>query len=599
MNSLRALLHRIRRRFMNQAAERELSEEIASNLEFHVAELVERGIAPAEARRQALIQLGGIDQAKELYRDQSRLPFIETFLQDVRYALRGLRRSPGFTLTAVLTLALGIGATTAIFSAVYGLLIRPLPYRNPARLLWVGQLWHALNGRSSQMVLAPDVFAWRERGHPFESVAAYNFDELTMTGAGDPMWLSVAAVNSKFLTTLGLKVAMGRDFVRSDNRPGAAHVVIVSDSIWKNRLHSDAGAVGRVVDLNGKPYTVVGVLPVRFRFPDMSTRPEALVPLEFTESSVVPTQDQGIRVARVIARLSPGRNVAQARAELEPIEAARLSLYPQFIVEWARNGRELQFEGLQVHLVGNTRAPILILLAAVGLVLLIACANVANLQLVRAAARRHQVAVRSALGASRRRIARQLLTESLLVGVVSAAIGLALAFWIVAFMRNLNAAALPWIKSIGLEPQVFLFSLVVGVLSAAVFGTMPARLGCRVNPFEALKATPMHMVSDDRNSALRRGFLVAELALALVLLIGAGLLIRSFRRLMSQDLGFEPGNVLIAKVQLPHYRYEEASSVTFWNWANSFNNDLLQRLQSLPGVRYAAIANMTPLETEG
>jgi putative ABC transport system permease protein len=578
--------------FRKDQGDRELAEEIETNLQMHIADNLRAGMSPGEARRQALIRLGGLEATREAYRDQRALPVFDTLLQDIRYGLRGLRRSPGFALTSVLTLALGIGATTSIFSAVYALLIHPLPYRDPDRLVWVTERPRTGIGGA---IAEPDMVAWRERGRPFETVAGYAFNEYTLTGAGDPVRIPAAMVSAGFLSLLGVAPQIGRDLVPADDRPGSTAVALLSDALWRERFSADPRVVGKTLNLDRNAYTVVGVLPPRFRFPDMANAPEVLLALRAPGSSVF-HMEESLLMFQVIARLRPGDSREGVQSELQSFQLARLRAYPPLLARMAE-GRTLEVTPLQRHLAGDSRKPLIVLLAAVGFVLLIACANIANLQLVRAAARRHEVAVRGALGGARTRLARQFLTESMIISAFAAAAGLGIGALAIDAIRGWQSPALPWLASVGLDPSVFGFTMGVAVVAAVLFGAAPAVTGSRANVMDALKKSSARMSGARDHPLLRNTFVVGEVALALVLLIAAGLLVRSFRDLMSTDPGYHPRNVLTAKVQLPLPEFAgPAGESNDYQRILAFASGVLPKLEALPAVRYAALAGRLPLQ---
>jgi putative ABC transport system permease protein len=485
----------------------------------------------------------------------------------------------------VLTLALGIGATTAIFSAVYALLIHPLPYRDPDGLVWVAERSQSGGGGA---VAESDMIAWRERGRPFEAVAGYTFNlEYTLTGAGDAVRIPGADVSANFLSLLGVAPQIGRDFIPADEHPGSPAVAMLSDALWRERFSADPRVVGTTLNLDLNAYIVVGVLPPRFRFPDMANAPQVLIALRGPSSSALVE-------LQVVARVRPGHSLASIQSELESFQQTRVRAYPAPLARMAE-GRRLEVTPLQRYLAGDSRKPLIVLMASVGLVLLIACANIVNLQLVRAAARRHEVAVRGALGAARMRLARQFLTESMVISAFAAAVGLAIGALAIDAIRLWQSPTLPWLGSVSLDPYVFGFTMGVAVVAAVLFGAAPAITGSRANLMDALKGTSLRIPGVGGHQLVRNTFVVGEVALALVLLIAAGLLVRSFRDLMRTNPGYDPHNVLTAKVQLP-IADGPAGGSSDYKPILAFASEVLPKLQALPAVRYAALAGQLPLQ---
>lgn len=590
MRYLYGLVRRIAGMFHTDRHDRQLAEEIESNLQMHIADNLRAGMSAGEARRQALLKLGGLEATKEAYRDQRGLPVFDTLVQDIRYGLRALRRNPGFALTAVLTLAMGIGATTAIFSAVYALLIRPLPYRDPGRLVWVAE---------RGAVAEPDMIAWRERGRPFEDVAGYGAVEYTLTGAGEAARIPGAMVSDNFLTLLGVAPQVGRDFIparpKGESRPASPAVALISDALWRERFSANPRVVGTALDLDGQAYIVTGVLPPRFRFPDMAYVPQVLVALREAGSSAF-NPAEPIAFLQVLARLRARESPETARADLQSFHQTRLHVYPAPLLREAAQWK-LEVTPLQRHIAGDSRTPLLVLLAAVGFVLLIACTNIANLQLVRAAARRHEIAVRGALGAGRTRLARQFLTESMLISALAAAGGLAIGSLAIDAIRGWQSPVLPWLASVDLDPFVFGFIMGLALLAAVLFGAAPAITGSRANPIDALKVQSPGLFGARDHRQMRNAFVGGELALALMLLIAAGLLVRSFRGLINTDPGYHPRDVLTAQVQLPLPQSTGAAAApNGHDLIRAFASEVLPKLQALPGVRYAALGNRLPLQ---
>jgi predicted permease len=419
------LVLRLMALFRKGRLEQELNEELRSHLEMQVEENVRKGMSREEARYAALRSFGGVEQAKETYREQRGLPMIETLLQDIRYGLRQLRRSPGFTAAAVLTLALGIGANTAIFSVVNAVMLRPLPFPNADRLVSV--ISTDLGTNDDNNASYPDIVDWRERNHVFEGMAAFRTSNFTLTGAGEPLHLRRAIVSAELFSVLGEAPILGRSFLPEEDKPGAVNggnAVILSYGLWQRQFGSDRNVLGRTV--NGGSFTVIGVMPPGFQFPIQAEPVDLWTTIAVyaqTRSGEPMTAQRGVRFLNVIARLKPQITVAQAQAEMSAIVTALNRQHPENKPRGARVVPELD------RLVGDVRAALLVLLGAVGCVLLIVFANVANLQLARAKARQKEISIRAALGASRRRLIRQVLTESILLALFGGALGLLLGLW--------------------------------------------------------------------------------------------------------------------------------------------------------------------------
>ncbi|HLL75966.1 MAG TPA: ABC transporter permease [Pyrinomonadaceae bacterium] len=487
-----------------------------------------------------------------------------SILRDLRYGARTLAKQPGFAAVAVLTLALGIGANTAIFSVVNGVLLRPLPYREPERLL-------ALRGNMS----LPNLEDLKAQTRSFEAVGGLNARTLNYTGGGEPLQVDAGLVTADLFEVLGARAELGRTISAGEDVYGGERVVVLSHAFWQKHLGGDPGALGRTIQLSGSSYTIVGVLSPRFVSP--AGNPEVWASVRVVDP--VGTKFRGAHFLRTFWRLRDGATVEQAQGE---IEAAWARLAEQHPAE--NRARRLTLQSLQERVVGDTRPALLILMGAVALVLLIACANYANLLLARSAARRHEVAIRAALGAGRGRIVRQMLTESVLLSVVGGLCGLGLASWGVDLLLALEPANLPRQSDIRLDWRVLAFTLGVSGLTGLVFGLAPAWNAARVDAQSALKEGGRGTVGG--RSWLRGALVAAELALAVVLLVGAGLLVKSFARLRSVEPGFNPDNLLAMRMELPQSDYKEIPKQT------EFRRRVLESLNTLPGVEAAMVSEI-------
>jgi len=581
MRWLRAMLMRLSALFRKERGDRELAEEIESNLQLHIEENLRRGLTAEEARRQALIKLGRVEQTKELYRERYRLRIVETLWQDVRFGARMLRKSPGFTVVAVLTLALGIGANTAMFSLADGILLRPLPYAEPERLVVFLQSYPSVG--LTRWGISQFLFAqFREQTRSFERSAAHSSAGINLTGLDEPLRLQAAYVTAAFFEVLGVPPALGRAFRPEEDVPGKNIVCILSDRLWRGRFGGDPGIVGRSLLLDGQPREVVGVMPPGFQYPRIET--DIWIPLGLN-----PQRRFGFMFTG-IARLKPGVTAAQAEAETTGIQwnLARQSDNPPP----AGADMKMMVRPLHTAVTQSARTPLLVLLGAVGLVLLIACANIANLLLARVTARRREIALRIALGASPLRIVVQLLTESLLLAAMGALAGVLLANWLVALIGRLPLEGIPRITEVGVSTAALAFTAALALLTGILFGVAPAfrarRISLSAGLHEGIRSTA---------SASSRGtsrFLVAaQVALSLVLLVGAGLLLKSFAHLLAVNPGFQPENLLTMRLSLSGERYAEPEPMA------QFYESLLERVRSLPGVRAAGLITALPIRPDG
>ena len=505
---------------------------------------------------------------------------MDTLLQDLRYSLRRLAKSPAFSAIVVLTLALGIGANTAIFSAVHGILLRPLPYHEPDRLATIEHLYPSLELEAP--VSPPGFRDYAERGRSFESMAVQTGWAANLTGVGDPVRIQGARVTGRLFATLGVPALVGRTIQPGEDTPGNDHVVVLGHGVWQRLFGGDPGIVGRTLSLNGESYQVIGVMPPQFR--DFFNRNvEMWSPLVFQPDQLT-DGNRTHEFLNLTARMRDGITLEDARAEMRALAGQLRRDYPDFYSpDWS-----LGVTAFSTRATGNIRPALLVLLGAVGFVLLIACANVANLLLSRAAARGKEIAIRSALGASRDRLVRQLLTESAILALAGGVVGLLLAYGGVRSLAALNAANLPRAEDIRVDAVVGLFTLVVSLLAGLVFGLAPALHVARPNLQSTLKEGGRGTAGDRGSQSVRRMLVVAETALALTLLTGAGLLIKSFARLQGVDPGFVPERMLTFNLALPDARYaEDAQQVAFFERA-------LPALQSAPGVQAVGATSVMP-----
>ncbi|MFL6255659.1 MAG: ABC transporter permease [Pyrinomonadaceae bacterium] len=507
---------------------------------------------------------------------------MRTLLQDIRYGLRVLVQKPGFTAVAVLTLALGIGANTAVFSLVSAVLVRPLKYREAERLVMVWEDETAA-GFPRETPAVGNYADWKAQNRSFEDVAAIDQRTYDLTGeGGEPEKILGFGVTSNFFPLLGAEAARGRVLLPEEDKPGANRVAVISHGLWQRRFGGERAAVGREVMLNGEPYTVVGVMPADFQFEYPNV--DLWVPAAFTSEQLA---DRGNHYLEVVARMKPGVTAAQADEDVKAITKRISEAYPNFAT-----GLSAAVVPLREQLVGDVRRPLLLLLAAVALVLLIACANVAGVLLSRAAARRREMAVRAALGASRLRIVRQLMTECALLSAAGGLVGTLLALWTFAFLQQLVPAGLRASAEPRLDSAVLGFTLLVSLVASVAFGLAPALQASKTDLNDALKQ------AGGRSGAgagrrLRGAFVVAEVALALVLLVGAGLVVRTLYNLRGQYAGLSPESVLTLRTQLADNRYREPARRA------AFYDGVLERVKSLPGVVAAGYTTAVPLTRKG
>ena len=502
--------------------------------------------------------------------------------QDLRYALRSLVRWPGFTMVVVLTLALGIGANAAIFSVVNAVLLRPLPYADPDRLVFV--FGTPTDGDSAKVGAAssyPDFVDFRQRARSFSQLGAMSTQQTTVTGKSfEPAIVSGSPVTANLLPMLGVAPALGRTFAEDEDRPGAAPVVVVSDEFWRQRLNADPNVIGSSVSLNGRPATIIGVMPPRFAFPGGTV-------LWFPAADPNDAQSRGRHSYYVVGRLADGVTEAVANREVAGI-ARQLEIENPA----ANAKRGARVESLREAIVGDVRPALMVLLGSVGLVLLIVCVNVANLFLARAAARTREVAVRTALGAARGRLARQFLTESFVITAIGATLGLGVAYWGSKLLVSRAPRTIPRANEIAIDANVLLFLLGLAAVTAVIFGVLPALQMSRGVPIDALREGGRGMRGGLARRGLRQALVVSEVALAVVLVVGAALLVKSFWRMQRVDPGFVPDRMLVVQIQLPQSRYGGFADA---DRVRQFYADLYSRLSNRPEVQSVAIAMQHPL----
>jgi len=572
----------LRNLFHKQREERELDEEVRASEQLLVDENIHAGMNPQEARRQARLELGGVEQVKEQVREIRAGHLLDALGCDVRYAARTMRRSPAFTTTAVLTLALGIGANTAMFSVVNAVLLRPLPYPDSDRLV---QMWstNPKANRWGMWTAYPRFEDWRRENTVFEEMATARTWVISIKGGDHPESLFGVMTSSQVFQLLRVQPMLGREFLPEEDQPGHDHVILLSYGLWQRRFGSDPAVIGRTVNVGQENYTVIGVMPADFRFsPDL--RASYRVDAWFPPAPDPSRNERGSNNYYTFARLKPGVTLAQAQAEMDAINEG--------LAEKHSEDRELGVKvvGWQRQVGSEVRPALLILLGAISLVLLIACANVANLLLARGAVRQREAALRQALGAGHGRLIRQFMTESMLLAVCGGVAGLLLAYEGLHLFIRL-APDIPRLNETTIDPHVLIFSAVLTLGTGLIFGIAPALQGSRTDLQDSLKESGNRLTSGATRARARNVLVVAEMALALMLLAGAGLLVRSFVRVQQVDPGFNPKNLLTAFVMLPPSKYPEPRRQA------QFFYEVMERIASLPGVECAGGADSAPMLT--
>jgi predicted permease len=579
MRRLRALWVRINDAARPGRRDRDFNEELASHVQLHVDDNIAAGMAPDEARRAAIVKLGGIVQTQERYRDRARLPFVDAAAQDLGYAVRTLRKNPAFALTAILTLALGIGATTAIFSAVNAVLLQPLPFADPDRLVKIYGVARTYRGIDTQdEVSYPNFVDWRAQAQTLDNAGAYATRPITVSTGAESFLVRGKLVSPSLFSVLRVEPAIGRSFRPEEEEPGRSRVVILSDGFWKQQLGGDPGVLGRTLTIMEAPHTVVGVMPAGFHI-EMAEREQLYTPLPIDPNR---THD----FLHVIGRVKRGVSLAQTRADLGTVAQRVSGVHPR----GGGEGVGANVVPLIEALAGPGRLPLLILFSVVVVVLLLACTNVASLLLARSASRQRELAVRAALGAGRGRLARQLLVESLVIAAVGGAVGLLIADGLARLLVDLvgTVAQVPRLDATRTDAWVLAFTTIVSLATGIAFGVVPALLSASPDLNDALRDAGRSSTGT-RAPRLRRGLVVAETALALVLLAGAGVLTRTLLTMRATPPGFEATNLLAADLWMPPTRFEAVESRA------RFFDAALTRIRALPGVRSAAFVADLPL----
>src|SRR5947208_4763301 len=566
--------------FRRTAVEQELSAELAQAYEFLVESKIRDGTSTSEARRLAVIELGGVEQLKEEIREVRAGYNLEALFRDVRFGLRMLLKTPGFTVVAVATLGLSIGANTAIFSLANGVLLRPLPFPDAERIIYF-QGKNPAAGLTESNISFLDFTDWSQQTDLFASTAAYWTGTVNFGADGaEPERVPRAGVTSGFFACLGVQTVLGRTFVPEDDTGWPQKVAIISHGLWKRRFGSDPAIVGEQVQMSSRPLTIIGVMPSGFEYPEQTQ-------VWVTSAVNLSLEPRDNRVWSAIARLNTGIDLKQAQTRLSAINAQLARQFPE-----TNKGWDVFISTLHERLVREVKPSLLALLGAVGFVLLIACANVANLLLARSAARQKEIAIRAAMGASRTRVLRQMLTESILLSAIGGVAGLVLSIWLTGLLMSMLPEGAPRLDQIGIDYRVLTFALGVSALTGILFGIVPALQASKLDVTRALKEGGRSGEGHRRTSA-RSLLLIGEVALSLMLLVGAGLLIKSFLRLQEVRPGFNTHNVLIANLALQGPKYKDDQPCV------EFFRQLKERLEVVPGVQAAGGSVNLPLNPSG
>lgn len=590
------LLIRARALFRRAEMERELDDELVAHLEAETSRHIQAGWPPDEARRRAVLEFGGVEQAREACRDARGVAALETVIRDIRYACRVLRREPGFSATVIMTLALGIGATTAVFGVVNAVLLAPLPFPVPERIVFPWRI--APPGMDLGMAELPwgrpDFLAFAGRTQTLEHIGAFLRETMNLTGAGEATRLEAVKVSAGFLPALGVEPQRGRHFRPDEDRQGSARTILLSDRIWRERFSADAGVLGRTLILNGEPHTVIGIMPAGFTFPSAAGMPsgfslpretEVWVPLAL--STAPPVRGEPAELA-VIGRLRAGVTSGQAQAELDLFARQMERLNPR-----ATGWYNTRVTSMTAQIAGGMRRPLWLLLAAVGVVLVVTCSNIANLLLTRSVARAGELSLRSALGAGRGRLLQQLLTESLVLAMAGGVLGVAVAYVAVTLVKAFGPSSIPRLSEAAVNPEVLGAATLVTLVSALLFGGVPAIVAVRDEPPASQRGAGSPSASTRTSVWVRGTLLVAEVALAVVLVTASSLLTTTFAHLAGEDGGFNADRVLTFELTLPSAQYPARDQMV------AYYQRVIEALRRTPGVEQAGLGEILPLDGNG
>ena len=581
MSYLHRLIARLVAWFRRTEFDHELDEELQAHLSLLVDENIRRGLSPAEARREARLRLGNVVSLREQHRETRGLPFVDTLLQDLRYTFRLLRRDVSFAFFAILIVALGIGASAIVFSVLNSLLLRPLPFKDSESLVWIANT-KSIPEQTTQVGHLLDA---REANGSFTELAAYffyyNIGDRKLTGAGEPERLTAVPVTENFFHVLGVEPQAGRVFNADECRINGPAAVILTDALWKRRFASNPDIVGQTLQLNGKPVTVVGVMPASFDFTSVfapGSRVDLFAPFPLNERT-----DRMGNTLSLVGRLKAGATLESAQGEFN-ILGQRLTAQH----EDDRNEFQPALSSLQAHVTGRLRLPLIVLACAVGVVMLIVCANLSNLLLARNATRQKEMAIRVALGAGRRRLIRQMLTESIVLSGAGAVAGVFVAVMGTRLLTRLDAFSIPLLRNVQVDLGVLCFTLFIAVLTGLTFGLVPALQVPAIGVNETLKDSNRGSTGGRKHTWIRSSLVVTEIAFACLLLVGAGLLIRSFLRVLDVDLGFQPDRLATIRID-PSSEYTQAQR-------NAYFDEALRLVQNTPGIEATGLTDVLPLE---